>query len=166
MSVHLKRHGMGRRRHNGRRVLRLKQLACAATVAAAWLLGLAGPALAHHSFAMFDTANTVTLAGTVTAFDWTNPHSYIEVDVTDDKGGIKHWSIELGSTSILQRGGWKFTTIKKGDRISAVVAPLRSGEPGSLLVRVTLPDGRVLGNGGPTGIGGGVPPPATPAPAR
>ena len=147
-------------------MLRVKRIGCAAIIAAAWLLGLAGSALAHHSFAMFDTANTVTLEGTVTAFDWTNPHSYIEVDVSDEKGGTKHWSIELGSTSILQRGGWKFTTIRKGDRISAVVAPLRSGEAGSLLVRVTLPDGRVLGNGGPTGIGGGVPPPAAPVPPR
>ena len=72
--------------------------------------------------------------------------------------GAKHWTIELGSTSILQRGGWKFSTIKKGDKITAVVGPLRNGEPGSLLVRVTLPDGRVLGNGGgATGIGGGGP---------
>src|SRR5262245_63591262 len=117
-------------------MLRLERLWCAAIIAAAWLLGLAGPALAHHSFAMFDTANTVTLSGTVSAFDWTNPHSYIELDVADDKGGTKHWSIELGSTSILQRGGWKFTTIRKGDKVSAVVAPLRSGEAGSLLVRV------------------------------
>ena len=147
-------------------MLRLNRLGYAALVAATWLSGGAGLALAHHSFAMFDTANTVTLAGTVTAFDWTNPHSYIELDAADDKGGTKHWTIELGSTSILQRGGWKFTTIRKGDKISAVVAPLRSGEAGSLLVRVTLPDGRVLGNGGPTGIGGGVPPPAAAPPAR
>ena len=58
---------------------------------------------------------------------------------------MKHWTIELGSTSILQRGGWKFTTIRKGDKITAVVGPLQNGEPGSLLVRVTLPDGRVTG---------------------
>ena len=121
--------------------------------------------LAHHSFAMFDTANPVTISGVVTEFEWTNPHSYIEVDVTEG-GALKHWTIELGSTSILQRGGWKFTTIKKGDKITAVLGPLRSGETGGLLVRVTLPDGRVLGNGGPTGIGGGVPPPATSAPQR
>ncbi len=120
---------------------------------------------AHHSFAMFDTANPVTISGVVTEFEWTNPHSYIEVDVAED-GAVKHWTIELGSTSILQRGGWKFTTIRKGDKITAVLGPLRSGEPGGLLVRVTLPDGRVLGNGGPTGIGGGVPPPATSAPQR
>jgi hypothetical protein len=57
------------------------------------------------------------------------------------------------------RGGWKFNTVKKGDAITAVVSPLRSGETGSLLSRVTLPDGSVLGNGGPAGVGPGVPPP-------
>jgi Family of unknown function (DUF6152) len=122
---------------------------------------------AHHSFAMFDTANTITISGVVTAFEWTNPHVYIEVDVPDGQA-TKHWAIELGSPSILMRGGWKFNTIKKGDKITAVVSPLRNGEPGSLLNRITLADGRVLGNGGPAGIGPGTPPsaPATSAPAR
>ncbi|MNC92044.1 hypothetical protein D3C83_84030 [compost metagenome] len=53
------------------------------------------------------------------------------------------------------RGGWKFNTLKKGDKVTAVVSPLRNGEPGSLLTRVTLADGRVFGNGGPTGVGPG-----------
>jgi hypothetical protein len=120
--------------------------------------------IAHHSFAMFDTANPITISGVVTAFEWTNPHVYIEVDVPDGQA-TKHWAIELGSPSILMRGGWKFSTIKKGDKITAVVSPLRNGEPGSLLNRITLADGRVLGNGGPAGIGPGTPAPAS-APAR
>jgi hypothetical protein len=144
-------------------VRRPRKMAGALFAAALWWL--AASVSAHHSFAMFDTANPVTISGVVTEFEWTNPHSYIEVDVTEG-GALKHWTIELGSTSILQRGGWKFTTIRKGDKITAVLGPLRSGETGGLLVRVTLPDGRVLGNGGPTGIGGGVPPPATSAPQR
>ncbi|HEX5107476.1 MAG TPA: DUF6152 family protein [Vicinamibacterales bacterium] len=119
------------------------------------VIGVASPALGHHSFAMFDTGTQVTLAGVVTAFEWTNPHAYIEMDVPDGRG-VKHWTIELGSTSILMRGGWKFNTLKRGDKVTAVVNPLRSGEPGSLLSRITLPDGRVLGNGGP--------PPATSTP--
>jgi hypothetical protein len=114
-------------------------------------------ASAHHSFAMFDTANQVTISGVVTAFEWTNPHVYIEVDVTDAKAVARHWTIELGSPSILMRGGWKFNALKKGDKITAVVSPLRNGDPGGLLARITLPDGRLLGNGGP--------PPAGPAPA-
>jgi hypothetical protein len=115
-----------------------------------------GRALAHHSFAMFDTANPLTLTGVVTDFQWTNPHVYIELDVPEAVRGAKHWTIELGSPSILMRGGWKFTTLKKGDRVTAVVSPLRDGEPGSLLTRITLADGRVLGNGGPAGVGPGV----------
>jgi hypothetical protein len=113
----------------------------------------AQPLLAHHSFAMFDTAKRVTMSGTVTSFEWTNPHAYIELDVPDEKGVIKHWSVELGSTSILMQAGWKFTDVKSGDKITVVLNPLRSGEAGGLLVTVTVRDGRVLGNG-PGRVGG------------
>jgi hypothetical protein len=125
-------------------------------------------AAAHHSFAMFDTANPITLTGVVTEFEWTNPHVYIELDVAEAVRGATHWTIELGSPSILMRGGWKFNTLRKGDKVTAVVSPLRNGEPGSLLTRVTLADGRVLGNGGPAGVGPGTTDPAAapPAPPR
>jgi hypothetical protein len=113
----------------------------------AGLILVAIPARAHHSFAMFDTTKRVTLAGTVTAFEWTNPHAYIELDVADDKGAIKHWSIELGSPSILMQGGWKFKDLKYGDKVTAIVSPLKSGQSGALLSSITMPDGRVLGNG-------------------
>lgn len=121
-------------------------LVCVAVVAAQ-------PVLAHHSFAMFDTAKRVTMSGTVTAFEWTNPHVYIELDVPDDKSGVKHWSVELGSPSILMQAGWKFSDVKVNDRITVVLNPLRSGEPGGLLVTATVRDGRVLGNG-PGRVGG------------
>lgn len=122
--------------------------------AAALIVGMLSGAhvFAHHSFAMFDTGKRVTLVGTVTAFEWTNPHVYIELDVPDEKGAVKHWSVELGSPSILQQGGWKFSDVKVGDKLTAVISPLRSGEAGGLLSQVTLRDGRVLGNGpGPGG---------------
>jgi len=127
------------------------------------LLAAAAPIQGHHSFAMFDTGKQVTLTGVVTAFEWTNPHAYIEVDVPEG-GATKHWTIELGSTSILMRGGWKFNTLKHGDKVTAVVNPLRNGDPGSLLSRITLPDGRVLGNGGPPPAASAAPgAPAAPA---
>jgi hypothetical protein len=113
------------------------------------------PAAAHHSFAMFDTTRRVTLSGTVTAFEWTNPHAYIELDVPDASGGIRHWSVELGSPSILMQGGWKFKDLKFGDKVTLVISPLKSGQLGGLLARITLPDGRVLGNG--PGAGGAQP---------
>ena len=123
-----------------------------ASVAAAMLFaGFASPAFAHHSFAMFDKDHQVKMEGKVTAFQWTNPHVYIELDVTGADGTVKHWSIECASPGILNRVGWKFNMIKTGDELTLIVAPMRSGEPGALLKEVTLPDGKVFTNGGPAG---------------
>jgi hypothetical protein len=95
---------------------------------------------------MFDTTKSISLSGTVTKFEWTNPHAYIEIDVPDGNA-VRHWSVEMGSPSILQQSGWKFKDLKHGDKITVKLSPLKSGEPGGLLVEATLPDGRVLGNG-------------------
>jgi hypothetical protein len=114
----------------------------------ACLAALAAPAIAHHSFVMFDTGKEVTLAGTVTSFEWTNPHTYIEVDVANPSGGgVKHWSIELGSPSILRNSGWKHNTLASGDKVTLVINPLKNGNPGGLLMYAALADGRKLGNG-------------------
>lgn len=118
-----------------------------AALAAAGILGVVAPASAHHSFTMFDMTKRVTLAGTVTSFEWTNPHAYIEIDVPDEKGSVKHWSIELGSPSILMQSGWKFSSIKAGEKLTLVINPLKSGQNGGFLSQATLPDGKVLTNG-------------------
>ena len=102
--------------------------------------------MAHHSFAMFDTTKAITVTGTVTKFEWTNPHAYIEIDVPEGTSA-KHWSVEMGSPSILQQSGWKFKDLKHGDKVTVKLNPLKSGEQGGLLVEATLPDGRTLGNG-------------------
>ena len=118
----------------------------AATAFAAVLMA-AAPALAHHSFTMFDMTKRITLVGTLTSFEWTNPHAYIEIDVPGDDGQMKHWSIELGSPSILMSSGWKFSSLKKGDKVTLIINPLKSGLAGGFLYTATLPDGRVLSNG-------------------
>jgi hypothetical protein len=105
------------------------------------------PVVAHHSFVMFDTGKQVTLKGTVTTFEWTNPHTYIELDANGADGTVKHWSVELGSPSILIQSGWKHTTLKKGSNVTLVINPLKNGDPGGLLVQATLEDGKTLGNG-------------------
>ncbi len=120
-----------------------QRLACALLAAVVF----AGSARAHHSFVMFETTKQVTLSGTVTSFEWTNPHTYIELDVKDEAGAVKHWSIELGSPSILQQSGWKHNTLKKGLEVTLLVNPLKNGNPGGLLIQATLPDGKKLGNG-------------------
>ena len=113
------------------------------------LLGGAGAALAHHSFAMFDAVNRITLEGTVTKFEWTNPHAYIELDVADPSGGVKHYTIECASPNVLTRVGWKFNELKTGDKVTLLVNPLKNGKNGGMLERATLPDGRSLGDGNP-----------------
>lgn len=114
-------------------------------------LGLLTTVQAHHSFAMFDSANQVKFTGKVSQFDWTNPHVYIEMDVAQEDGASKHWSIECANISILSRLGWKFNIIKPGDEITVIVAPLRNGQPGALLKQVTTADGSKWGNGNPAG---------------
>src|SRR5262249_5406048 len=81
---------------------------CSLLIVVAVMSAGAATVLAHHSFAMFDQTKPLTLSGSVTEFQWTNPHAYIEIDVPDEKGIIKHWSVEMGSPSILMQSGWKF----------------------------------------------------------
>ncbi len=105
----------------------------------------AGSVSAHHSFAMFDSVKEQVLAGVVTEVQWTNPHIWIEIDAPDVNGVMKHWSIEGGSPLGLSRQGWKRSTIKPGDKISLVMHPLKSGEPGGSLMGVVTADGKVFG---------------------
>jgi len=106
----------------------------------------AGPSFAHHSFAMFDSSKETSLQGTVKEFQWTNPHSFIELTTSNDAGGTDLWSIELNSPNNLKRQGWKSTSIKPGDKVTLVFSPLRDGRRGGLFIKVTLPDGTVLGD--------------------
>jgi hypothetical protein len=118
-----------------------------ATLIAVVLATAAGPVHAHHSFAAFDRDRQITLTGVVREFQWTNPHAWIQVVVTDDKGRKTEWGLECGSPNMMARTGWKRTTLKPGDRIVAVGNPLKDGKPNASLVKLTLPDGRVLGPG-------------------
>jgi hypothetical protein len=129
---------------------------------AAALLGLLAMATAgaHHSFAMFDQTNRVTLKGTVSEFQWTNPHAFIQLSVANAAGVKEEWSIELNSPNNLKRQGWSSTSLKQGDEVTLVTYPLRdmSEHKGGLFIEVTLADGKVLkeaafaGNRGPVNV--------------
>src|SRR5436190_770360 len=86
--------------------------------------------LGHHSFAAFDMEKANTLSGVVKEFQWRNPHSWIQLMVTDASGNDVEWSIETGSPSSLSRQGWKPKALKAGDRITITMHPLRDGRPG------------------------------------
>ena len=111
------------------------------------IAGLSAPADAHHSFASFDRTKQVTLQGVVKEFQWTNPHAWIQIVVTDEQGREVEWSAECGSPNMMARTGWKKTTLAPGDRVTAIVPPLLAGRPTGALVTITLADGTVLGPG-------------------
>lgn len=121
--------------------------AAALALAAFLAFGAQAPIGAHHSFAAFDRTKQITLTGVVKEFQFNNPHAWIQVVVTDEQGRQTEWGLECGSPNMMIRTGWKRTTLKPGDRIVAVANPLRDGRPNGSLVRVTVPDGRVLGPG-------------------
>jgi hypothetical protein len=104
------------------------------------------PSFAHHSFAMFDAEKKVTLDGTVKEFQWTNPHTWILLTVSNAQGKAEQWAIEMGGPSGLARQGWVPKTLTPGMKVQAVIHPLRDGTPGGQFMAVTLPDGTLLGN--------------------
>jgi hypothetical protein len=100
-----------------------------------------GPANAHHSYAMFDESQTLTVQVTVVAWHWTNPHVFLEV--VDDASGM-HWDLESASPSILSRGGITRSTFKTGDKVTVKLHPRRDKAPVGSLLSVQLSDGKVL----------------------
>jgi hypothetical protein len=112
----------------------------------ALLLLTAGTASAHHSAAMFDRDKQLPLTGTVVHFEWTNPHSWIEIDVPNGNGGSDKWSVECNSPNNLAKQGWKSSTFKSGDKVTIVIHPLRNGDKGGMFVAAKLSDGTMLGD--------------------
>jgi hypothetical protein len=101
-------------------------------------------AQAHHSFGLFDLTVRETIEGDVVDVEWTNPHTWVWVNVTNSDGNVTKWGLEGRSPNVLNRTGWTRTTLKAGDHIKAAIAPLRTGQPGGALLSVELPDGKKM----------------------
>ena len=108
------------------------------------------PAFAHHSYAEFDTDAKKTIAGTVKEFQWTNPHAWIMLTVAKD-GQDQQWAIEMNGPAGLARLGWRPKTLSPGMPVKMQIHPLRDGTNGGQFMEITLPDGTVMGRGGPPG---------------
>jgi hypothetical protein len=106
-------------------------------------------ASAHHSYAMFDANKLVTLDATVKEFQWTNPHSWLQVMIADDKGAAEEWSLELGPLVVLHRWGWKPHSLNPGNKVKVSLNPLRDGTHGGRLMSIVLPGGETLNGQGP-----------------
>jgi hypothetical protein len=112
----------------------------------AGLIGsLIGVAVAHHSGAAYDMDHPKTMEGTVKTVNWTNPHVTFVVD-SDAKDGepAQTWVFEVSSPGVLTRSGWTKRSLQPGDHAVFHFAPLRDGNPGGFLMKVTLPNGQEL----------------------
>ncbi|HMI97760.1 MAG TPA: DUF6152 family protein [Micropepsaceae bacterium] len=107
------------------------------------------PAMAHHSDAMFASDKELVLNGTVKQFQYTNPHSWIQLVVPAAAGAPVEWSIETGAPIVLLRAGIKPTALQPGDKVSLRVHPLKDGGAGGSLIEVTKEDGSTLSLKGP-----------------
>ena len=113
---------------------------------AAALSLIAGPVVAHHSFAMFDPEKTITVSGVVKEFEWTNPHVWLHVMAADTSGKAVEWSFEMQATAQASSGGWRPDTVRPGDKVMVEFHPLRDGSRGGELLAATVADGRRLGS--------------------
>ena len=121
----------------------------AVSLTAIAVAAISAPAVAHHSFAMFDAEKTVTMQGTVKEFEWVNPHSWLRIMVNDERiGKPVLWAIELSSPGRLVTMGMRADSVKAGDAVSVTFHPLRNGSRGGQFMSAVLPNGQKLGNGG------------------
>ena len=112
------------------------------------LLAIAAvPTEAHHSFAAeFDSNKPMTVTGVVTRIEWTNPHAYIFVDVTDKDGKVENWGFEMGPPHMLQRAGWKKNSLTIGEQVTVEGWMARNRSQYANARKVTrLSTGEVLG---------------------
>src|SRR5687768_1775562 len=117
----------------------------------------AASASAHHSFAAeYDANKPVTLKGTVTKVEWTNPHARFYVDVKDAKGEVTNWNLELASPNVLRRNGWRRDSLKQGDEVTVEGSAARDGSKMANARVVLLADGKRVFAGS---SGGDAPPP-------
>jgi hypothetical protein len=115
-----------------------------AALGMAGMAALAGQALAHHSYAMFDRNKTTSITGAIRNFEMVNPHSYVWVTVPT-ASGTQIWGLEGGGVAAMQRAGLTKASVKTGETVTIDLHPLRDGRTGGQLVRIKLADGKIIG---------------------
>jgi len=102
------------------------------------------PMFAHHGSSAYDMSKTVPQKATITKFEYSNPHTQVYYDITDDKGNVEHWVAETTNPAMLNRVGWSKDTLKPGDQVTLFVNPNRVGAKVTFLEKVQFTDGKEL----------------------
>jgi hypothetical protein len=113
-------------------------------VAVAALVVTVLPAVAHHSAAMFDEKKSITVEGVVKEFQFTNPHSWLLVDVTDKNGKVTTWGFEAEGPSTLGRAGIRKSDLMPGTKLTITGHPMKDGRPAALWINAVLATGKKL----------------------
>jgi Family of unknown function (DUF6152) len=103
------------------------------------------PAIAHHSFGLYDMGRTVEIDGTVAQMEWSNPHCWLFVQVGSSAAADRGYGFEMTSVGEMTRRGWKKNAVKPGDKVKVRFHPLRDGRTGGLMMAVITADGRAIG---------------------
>jgi hypothetical protein len=109
----------------------------------------AGSLLAHHSNSAYQVDKVQELKGTVKAWKWTNPHTWLTLEVQNEKGEMVEWELEGRAPGVLGRIGWDRTILKAGEKVTVHFSPAKDGSKVGIIARVTKADGSILGNSGP-----------------
>lgn len=133
---------MARNAADGGLTVRQQQNRIALTLAGVLLA--AGPLLAHHGAASFDTGKQLTLKGTVTSWTWSNPHCFLRFDAQDESGTARRWMVETQNPTDMSRRGWARTSFRPGDEVAVTVEPLKNGTPVGRILSVVLANGQTL----------------------
>ena len=107
-------------------------------------LMVSAPMSAHHGSSAYDMTKTVPQKATITKFEYSNPHTQVYYDVTDDKGNVEHWVAETTNPAMLNRVGWSKDSLKPGDQVTLIVNPNRVGAKVTFLEKVQFTDGKEL----------------------
>jgi hypothetical protein len=110
----------------------------------AGLLGTSLPLFAHHGTAVFDTSKTLTMKGSVTEWDWSNPHCLLQFDIKNEGGQVVHWVAETQNPAEMVSLGWGKSSFKPGDEVAVTLMAVKNGRPYGRIKLVVLPDGKTF----------------------
>jgi hypothetical protein len=128
----------------GMEAIAMKKSAIGLFAVAAGLLSVSLPLFAHHGTSVFDTSKALTLKGSVTEWDWSNPHCLLQFDIKNEGGQVVHWIAETQNPAEMVSLGWGKASFKAGDEITVTLMPVKNGRPYGRINLVVLPDGKTF----------------------